>query len=165
MDTIKCAATLAKQLHKGQVCMNGVDYYKGHLSKVTNLCSEDLAKICAYLHDAARDTQYSEAEIVEMLNQRITEKGAEPLSDRDVEVLMLTLKKFNPWNYSSREEYVNGFEGDARASFVKKTELMIDLNMIRSMNATPDTIELLAQYEEEYGIVNGFYNDPKAVIL
>lgn len=145
--------------------MNGVDYYKGHLSKVANLCCEDLAKICAYLHDAARDTQYSEAEIVEMLNQRITEKGAEPLSDRDVEVLLSTLKKFNPRNYSSREEYVNGFEGDARASFIKKTELSADIKMLRSMIATSDITELLAQYEQEYEIVNGFYNDPKAVIL
>lgn len=165
MDTIKCAATLAKQLHKGQVCLNGVDYYKGHLSKVANLCCEDLAKICAYLHDAARDTQYSEAEIVEMLNQRITEKGAEPLSDRDVEVLLLTLKKFNPRNYSSREEYINAFKGDAGASFIKKTELSADIKMLRSMIATSDITKLLAQYELEYEIVNGFYNDPKAVIL
>lgn len=145
--------------------MNGADYYKGHLSKVANLCSEDLAKICAYLHDAARDTQYSEAEIVEMLNQRITEKGAEPLSDRDVEVLLSTLKKFNPNNYSSREEYINAFKGDARTSFIKKTELSANIKMLRSLNATPDITELLEQYEQEYEIVNGFYNDPKAVIL
>lgn len=165
MDTIKCAATLAKQLHKGQVCLNGADYYKGHLSKVANLCCEDLAKICAYLHDAASFTQYSEAEIVEMLNLKIAEKDAEPLSARDVEVLLLTLKKFNPRNYSSREEYINAFKGDARASFIKKTELSADIKMLRSMIATPDITELLAQYEQEYGIVNGFYNDPKAVIL
>lgn len=165
MDTIKCAASLAKQLHKGQVCINGVDYYKGHLSKVANLCGEDLAKICAYLHDAARDTQYSEAEIVEMLNQKITEKDAEPLSERDKEVLLLTLKKFNPKNCSSREEYIKGFEGDARASFIKKTELSAEIKMLRSLNATPDITGLLAQYEQEYAIVNGFCNDPKAVIL
>lgn len=96
MNAADCAAILAKRLHLGQVDKAGVDYFEGHLSEVASHCDELECKCCAYLHDAAEDTPHSEEEVLMMLEDEIEKNGAEPLTERQRQNILDTLKLDEP---------------------------------------------------------------------
>ena len=48
-ELVRCAAALARQLHKGQVDKAGVDYFSGHLTIVAKMRQTWQEQVVGYL--------------------------------------------------------------------------------------------------------------------
>jgi len=160
MTITDCAAALAKRLHEGQKDKAGMDYFEGHLTTVASGCDEMECKCCAYLHDAAEDTPYSEVEILSMLEEEIAKNGLSPLDKWQRRNIADALHRLNHNNYPSREAYIEGFRGDAMAIRVKIADLKHNMDITRIPDPTEKDFARVKRYEKELALLQQWYDDP-----
>lgn len=65
----------------------------------------------------------------------------------------------NHHNYSTREAYIEGFRGNARAIMVKMADLKHNMDIARIPNPTEKDFARLKRYEKEYALLKQWYND------
>ena len=145
-DLITEAANLAKELHKGQVDKQGVDYFEGHLTTVGEAGIDWKTKIVGFLHDAAEDTSYTVGQIV----QTLKEKSNGVLKDDDAQEIFEALNLLNASTASSREEYIARIKESFIATRVKLKDLEHNMDLSRIANPTDKDIDRTKRYRREY---------------
>ena len=91
-NIVQCAATLACQLHRGQVDKAGVDYFSGHLTTVAKMGKTWQEEVVGYLHDATEDTPNSVEQVLNLLNEKLETSLSD--CDRDGMRANLTILNF-----------------------------------------------------------------------
>jgi len=151
-DLVLEASNLAKELHKGQVDKQGVDYFEGHLTTVGNAGHGWKEKVVGFLHDAAEDTHYAVDEIVRVLK----EKSNGILKDDDAQEIYEALNLLNSKTASSRADYIDRLKDSFLATKVKLNDLVHNMDMSRISNPTEKDMERLKRYRREYRQVLGY---------
>jgi len=145
-DLVAEAANLAKELHKGQVDKQGVDYFEGHLTTVGNAGHNWKEKIVGFLHDAAEDTPHTVDEIIHILK----EKSNGILKDEDAQEISMALNLLNSNTASTREEYIARIKENFIATKVKLNDLSHNMDISRISNPTNKDLERIKRYRREY---------------
>ena len=145
-NIVQCAATLACQLHRGQVDKAGVDYFSGHLTTVAKMGKTWQEEVVGYLHDATEDTPNSVEQVLNLLNEKLET----PLSDCDREELAVALRLLNHHFAPDRETYIHRIKDNPLATAVKLHDLTHNMNLSRLPNPTKKDYERVARYKKEY---------------
>ena len=151
-DLIYEAATLAKELHKGQVDKEGVDYFEGHLTTVGNAGHNWKEKIVGFLHDVAEDTPHTVDEIIRILKDK--SKGV--LKDEDAMEVEEALTLLNSNSALTREEYITRIKESFIATKVKLNDLRHNMDISRISNPTNIDRERIKRYRREFRQVLGY---------
>ena len=145
-ELVRCAAALARQLHKGQVDKAGVDYFSGHLTIVAKMGQTWQEQVVGYLHDASEDTPNSVEEVLNLLDEKLES----PLSEADREELATALRLLNHHLSPDRETYIQRIKSNALATKVKLHDLMHNMDLSRIPNLTQKDYERVERYKSEY---------------
>lgn len=155
---IEAAATLARQLHKGQLDKAGMDYFEGHLTSVANSGTNWMEKTVGYLHDAAEDTYHSVPQIIQKLKETLAETPADnsyvPPTYEEWQEITEALELLNANTAPSREAYIERFRGHALAIRVKLNDLSNNMELSRIPAPADRDIIRLDRYRKEYARLN-----------
>ena len=152
-NIIQCAATLACELHKGQVDKAGVDYFTGHLTSVAKMGRTWQEQVVGYLHDASEDTPYSVEEVLNLLDDKL----GTPLSDTDRLELADALHLLNHHLAPNRETYIHRIKENALATAVKMHDLTHNVDLSRIPNPAKMDYERIERYKQEYDSLGELY--------
>ncbi|WP_455061299.1 phosphohydrolase [Prevotella sp.] len=145
-NIVQCAATLACELHKGQVDKAGVDYFTGHLTSVAKMGRTWQEQVVGYLHDASEDTPNSVEQVLNLLDEKLET----PLSDTDREELAVALRLLNHHLAPNRETYIQRIKSNALAKAVKMHDLTHNMDLSRIPNPAKMDYERIERYKKEY---------------
>ena len=140
------AAQVAQQLHQGQVDKAGIDYFSGHLTKVANMGVTWQEQVLGYLHDASEDTPCTVDEVLEMLDEALTE----PLPDADRKEIAIALHLLNHHTVSDRSAYILAIGENPLATAVKLNDLTHNMDLTRLPNPTEKDYARIERYKTEY---------------
>lgn len=126
------AIKIATQCHKGQKDKGGVDYIN-HPLKVSELCTHEIGKCVAILHDVMEDT----GETYDSLEN----KGV--LHEIYSRVSILTR-----WKDESYSDYIERISLDAVAREVKMADLTHNMDISRIPNPTEADFKRLEKYQK-----------------
>ena len=152
-NIIQCAATLACELHKGQVDKAGVDYFTGHLTSVAKMGRTWQEQVVGYLHDASEDTPYSVEEVLNLLDDKL----GTPLSDTDRLELADALHLLNHHLAPNRETYIHHIKENTLATAVKMHDLTHNMDLSRIPNPAKMDYERIERYKQEYDSLGELY--------
>ena len=152
-NIIQCAATLACELHKGQVDKAGVDYFTGHLTSVAKMGRTWQEQVVGYLHDASEDTPYSVEEVLNLLDDKL----GTPLSDTDRLELADALHLLNHHLAPNRETYIYRIKENTLATAVKMHDLTHNMDLSRIPNPAKMDYERIERYKQEYDSLGELY--------
>ena len=152
-NIIQCAATLACELHKGQVDKAGVDYFTGHLTSVAKMGRTWQEQVVGYLHDASEDTPYSVEEVLNLLDDKL----GTPLSDTDRLELADALHLLNHHLAPNRETYIHRIKENTLATAVKMHDLTHNMDLSRIPNPAKMDYERIERYKQEYDSLGELY--------
>ena len=152
-NIIQCAATLACELHKGQVDKAGVDYFTGHLTSVAKMGRTWQEQVVGYLHDASEDTPYSVEEVLNLLDAKL----GTPLLDTDRLELADALHLLNHHLAPNRETYIHRIKENALATAVKMHDLTHNMDLSRIPNPAKMDYERIERYKQEYDSLGELY--------
>ena len=152
-NIIQCAATLACELHKGQVDKAGVDYFTGHLTSVAKMGRTWQEQVVGYLHDASEDTPYSVEEVLNLLDDKL----GTPLSDTDRLELADALHLLNHHLAPDRETYIHHIKENTLATAVKMHDLTHNMDLSRIPNPAKMDYERIERYKQEYDSLGELY--------
>lgn len=150
-NIVQCAATLACELHKGQVDKAGVDYFTGHLTAVAKMGRTWQEQVIGYLHDASEDTPNSVEQVLNLLDEKLET----PLSDTDREELAVALRLLNHHLAPNRETYIQRIKSNALAKTVKIHDLTHNMDLSRLTNPVTKDLERVERYKKEYDYLSG----------
>ena len=150
-NIVQCAATLACELHKGQVDKAGVDYFTGHLTAVAKMGRTWQEQVIGYLHDASEDTPNSVEQVLNLLDEKLET----PLSDTDREELAVALRLLNHHLAPNRETYIQRIKSNALAKTVKIHDLTHNMDLSRLTNPVTKDLEIGERYKKEYDYLSG----------
>ena len=150
-NIVQCAATLACELHKGQVDKAGVDYFTGHLTAVAKMGRTWQEQVIGYLHDASEDTPNSVEQVLNLLDEKLEA----PLSDTDREELAVALRLLNHHLAPNRETYIQRIKSNALAKTVKIHDLTHNMDLSRLTNPVTKDLERVERYKKEYDYLSG----------
>ena len=145
-NIVQCAATLACELHKGQVDKAGVDYFTGHLTSVAKMGRTWQEQVVGYLHDASEDTPYSVEEVLNLLDAKL----GTPLLDTDRLELADALHLLNHHLAPNRETYIHRIKENTLATAVKMHDLTHNMDLSRIPNPAKMDYERIERYKKEY---------------
>ena len=145
-NIVQCAATLACELHKGQVDKAGVDYFTGHLTSVAKMGRTWQEQVVGYLHDASEDTPYSVEEVLNLLDAKL----GTPLLDTERLELADALHLLNHHLAPNRETYIHRIKENALATAVKMHDLTHNMDLSRIPNPAKMDYERIERYKKEY---------------
>ena len=149
-ELVRCAAALARQLHKGQVDKAGVDYFSGHLTIVAKMGQTWQEQVVGYLHDASEDTSNTVDEVLNLLEEKL----GTPLSAAEREELTVALRLLNHHFAPDRETYIHRIKDNPLATAVKLHDLTHNMDLSRLPNPTEKDYERVARYKKEYDYLN-----------
>ena len=152
-NIIQCAATLACELHKGQVDKAGVDYFTGHLTSVAKMGRTWQEQVVGYLHDASEDTPYSVEEVLNLLDDKL----GTPLSDTDRLELADALHLLNHHLAPNRKTYIHRIKENTLATAVKMHDLTHNMDLSRIPNPAKMDYERIERYKQEYDSLGELY--------
>ena len=152
-NIVQCAATLACELHKGQVDKAGVDYFTGHLTSVAKMGRTWQEQVVGYLHDASEDTPYSVEEVLNLLDDKL----GTPLSDTDRLELADALHLLNHHLAPNRETYIHRIKENTLATAVKMHDLTHNMDLSRIPNPAKMDYERIERYKQEYDSLGELY--------
>ena len=149
-ELVRCAAALARQLHKGQVDKAGVDYFSGASTIVAKMRQTWQEQVVGYLHDASEDTPNTVDEVLNLLE----EKSGISLSAAEREELTVALRLLNHHFAPDRETYIHRIKDNPLATAVKLHDLTHNMDLSRLPNPTEKDYEWVARYKKEYDYLN-----------
>ena len=143
---VEAAATIAKQLHEGQVDKASEDYFSGNLTSVASMGKTWQEQEVGYLHDSCEDTPYTVDEVLDMLDQEIDT----PLPSRERKDLDKALRLLNHHTAKDRVSYICAIGKNALASAVKLNDLTHNMDLSRLPNPTEEDYKRVERYKQEY---------------
>lgn len=145
-DVVIAAARLAERLHEGQVDKAGVDYFRGHLSKVATMGRTWQEQVVGYLHDASEDTPHTVDEVLDMLGEEL----GTPLSPTIRDLIDQALHLLNHHTAEDRESYIHAIGENALATAVKLNDLTHNMDLSRIVQPTERDLARVERYKQEY---------------
>lgn len=152
---VEAAATIAKQLHEGQVDKAGEDYFSGHLTSVASMEKTWQEQVVGYLHDASEDTSHTVNEVWDMLDAEL----GTSLSLSDKEELGKALRLLNHHTSTDRESYICTIGANALATAVKLNDFTHNMDLSRLPNPTDKDLTREERNKQEFEHLKGLQGD------
>ena len=173
---VYAAGLVAQKLHKGQRDKGGNDYFESHLLKVAASGFDWKEMVVGFLHDAAEDCGVTEEDVMNLLDEEISEVADNPkenweeeewwedwmeeldvypcaathtVTDEERKEMITALKLLNHHTASTREEYINRISRNNLALKVKLYDLKSNMDIKRIPEPTEKDYARIARYEKE----------------
>ena len=156
MDIVAAAASIAKNLHRGQTDKAGLDYFEGHLTTVALKGRDWKEMTTGFLHDAAEDTGHTTREVMAMLKAKAKPITAFVPQECDWMEIETALELLNSHTATSREAYIGRMGHSMLACTVKASDLEHNMDITRLPHPTAKDRRRLARYKTEYAQIRAF---------